>query len=102
MLRIFANVLDKENTLLIAEGFSFSDEHILDIIKRGLRNPTLKLIIFCYLKEELEAFSRKFSTFNNVEIVYSTVTNIDFQSFNDILHCVLPDYLQKVNTDNKG
>ena len=37
MLRIYANELDKENTLLITNGFSFDDEHILDITKRALK-----------------------------------------------------------------
>ncbi len=89
MLRIYANELDKENTLLIADGFSFDDEHILEITKRALKNPTLKLIVFCWDKEP-KAFEDKFSDFKNVEIVYSENENIDFVKFNEILIDVLP------------
>lgn len=31
LLRIYSNELDKENSLLIAEGFSFADEHIFEV-----------------------------------------------------------------------
>ena len=89
MLRIYANELDKENTLLIVDGFSFDDEHILEITKRALKNPTLKLIVFCWDKEP-KAFEDKFSDFKNVEIVYSENENIDFVKFNEILIDVLP------------
>jgi len=89
MLRIYANELDKENTLLIVDGFSFDDEHILEITKRALKNPTLKLIVFCWDKEP-KAFEDKFSDFKNVDIIYSENENIDFVKFNEILIDVLP------------
>jgi hypothetical protein len=89
MLRVYANELDKENTLLIADGFSFDDEHILEITKRALKNPTLKLVIFCWSKRPRK-YEKKFSEFNNVEIVYSETHNIDFEKFNEILIDVLP------------
>ncbi len=89
MLRIYANELDKENTLLIADGFSFDDEHILEITKRALKNPTLKLVIFCWAKRPRK-YEKKFAEFNNVEIVYSGNENIDFKKFNEILIDVLP------------
>ena len=90
LLRIFSNELDKENTLLIVEGFSFADEHILDIANRALKNPTLLLIIFCYQKTELVKFTTKFAPFNNVHIVYSEKGDIDFAKFNTILFELLP------------
>ena len=89
LLRIYSNELDKENTLLIAEGFSFDDEHLLDLTKRALKNPTLKLVIFCFDKESKE-YESKFSSFNNVDIVYSKKENIDFNKFNSILLDILP------------
>jgi hypothetical protein len=91
-----SNELDKENTLLLSEGFSFSDEHIYEIIKRSLRNPTLKLIIFCYGENEIETFKAKFNMFNNVEIIFSSTNNIDFSVFNDLLLEVLPSYLKDI------
>lgn len=90
LLRIYANELDKENTLLIAEGFSFDDEHIFDITKRALRNPTLKLIVFCFENEDITGYESKFSTYNNVDIVYSESEKIGFKRFNEILSEVLP------------
>ncbi len=89
LLRIYTNELDRENTLLIAEGFSFADEHLLDLTKRALKNPTLKLIVFCYDKNPSE-YENKFSPFNNVDIVYSEKENIDFSKFNAILLDLLP------------
>lgn len=90
LLRIYSNELDKENTLLITEGFSFADEHILDITKRALKNPTLRLIIFCFNKDEIEKYEDKFNTFNNVNVVYSDSANIDFNAFITILSEILP------------
>lgn len=78
LLRIYANQLDKENVLLIVIGFSFSDEHILEITKRALRNPTLKIIIFCYKVAERDLFKNKFSPFNNVDIVCSDNSDVSF------------------------
>lgn len=90
LLRIYANELDKENTVLIAEGFSFADEHILDLTKRALRNPTLKIIVFCYSKDCKDNFNNIFSAFNNVDLIYSETTNIPFDDFNTFLSEILP------------
>jgi len=93
LLRIYSNELDKENTLLIAEGFSFADEHILDLTKRALKNPTLKLVVFCYETSPVE-YENKFAPFNNVDIVYSEKENIDFATFNSILTDILPQKVE--------
>jgi len=90
LLRIYSNELDKENTLLIAEGFSFADEHIYDITKRALKNPTMRLIIFSFQKSELVEYEDKFQSFNNVNIVYSEKGKIDFENFICILSEILP------------
>lgn len=47
-LRLLSYELEKPQTVLICFGFSFNDEHITEIIKRSLTNPTLKVFIFCY------------------------------------------------------
>ncbi|MFP1732800.1 SIR2 family protein [Lonsdalea quercina] len=47
-LRLLSYELEKPQTFLICFGFSFQDEHILEIIKRSLSNPTLKVFVFCY------------------------------------------------------
>lgn len=89
LLRMFSNELDKENTLLISVGFSFNDEHILSLTKRALKNPTLKLIIFCN-ENEPECYMRKFPQSNNVEIIYNSDKRLDFRSFIKIFKTVLP------------
>ncbi|WP_394884787.1 SIR2 family protein [Clostridium butyricum] len=69
LLRIYCNELERENTLVIAFGFSFCDEHILDMTKRALNNPSLLLIIFSYKKEERDNFLEMFKENNNVWVI---------------------------------
>ncbi|GHU17952.1 hypothetical protein FACS1894163_09450 [Spirochaetia bacterium] len=101
LLRIFSNELDKENTLLIVSGFSFADEHLREIITRALRNPTLKIIIFCYAKDEVKSFNERFKQYNNVEIVYSLKDNIDLTKVCAILKAILPSGKDRIENDEK-
>jgi len=49
LLRLYANSLEKENSLLFVMGFSFADEHIRDITLRAANsNPTLQIIVFAF------------------------------------------------------
>jgi len=89
LLRIYANELDKENTLLIAEGISFEDEHILDITQKALRNPTLQLLVFCYEKDNVNSYEQKFGQYKNVDIVFDTQKVLGFSEFNSIMGNVL-------------
>lgn len=53
LMRMYANMLEKENSLLFAMGFSFADEHIRDItIRAANSNPTLQIIVFSYSDDE--------------------------------------------------
>lgn len=91
LLRIFANVMERENSLLVAFGFSFRDEHILEIVKRALRNPTLKLIICCYALEEVEELQQKFASYNNVSLLIPEETGkLDFPRLNSLLRAIVP------------
>lgn len=81
LLRIYANELDKENTLLVAEGFSFDDKHILQITIRALRNPTLRLMIFAHSQNSAKKYEKKFHRNSNVNIIYSDKEKIDFAAF---------------------
>jgi hypothetical protein len=85
MLRLYANQLDKENALLITEGVSFADEHILGLTQSALNNPTLRLVVFSHRKDNVTSYLEKFRPFNNVEIVYSESGSIDFDKFNSLL-----------------
>ncbi|WNC67539.1 SIR2 family protein [Thalassotalea nanhaiensis] len=88
LMRIYSNELDKEQTVLIAFGFSFQDEHLFDLTKRALRNSTLKIIIFAFNNSAKELLLEKFSNFNNVDIIYrSNDEQIKFEQFNDAMQC---------------
>jgi hypothetical protein len=87
LLRLYANELDKENTVLIAFGFSFVDQHIFDITKRALKNPTLKLIIFSYDATSVAGYSAKFDGYNNVDIISPEGNEkINFGSLNGVIN----------------
>lgn len=91
MLRIFANSMDRGNSVLFAFGFSFADEHILDITRRALRNPTAQLIIFSYDHQSAQTYSTLFAKHRNVLVVSpANGTNIDFARMTSMLTAALP------------
>ncbi|MBM2294117.1 SIR2 family protein [Sulfitobacter pseudonitzschiae] len=69
LLRLYSNAMEMENALLFAFGFSFADEHILDITRRAMRNPTAKVVIFAYSQNGAADFEKKFSAHRNVLII---------------------------------
>lgn len=78
ILRIYANELEKENSVLIVFGFSFADEHIRSITVRALNsNPTLTMIVFAYTKEVEEDIKKEINKSN------TTNNNILYLSPND-------------------
>lgn len=92
LLRLFSKAMDHENTALIAFGFSFADEHILDLTRRALRNPTTQLIIVSYSHESAAAYQAKFAKQRNVTILTPAAgTNINFQRLNELLISILPE-----------
>ncbi|ODA93071.1 hypothetical protein BFX40_09255 [Mesorhizobium sp. SEMIA 3007] len=91
LLRLFSKAMDKENTVLIAFGFSFVDEHILDLTRRALRNPTTQLIIVSFDHASAAGYESKFSKQRNVSILAPAAgVTIDFKSFNGMLTSILP------------
>lgn len=86
LLRLYSNAMEVENALLFVFGFSFADEHILDITRRALRNPTAKVIIFAYSFDGVADFEIKFSTHRNVLVVHpGQGTHLDFPTLNALL-----------------
>lgn len=66
LLRMYANHLEKENSVLFVLGFSFADEHIREITKRVLKsNPTLLIVVFCK-KDDVTWFKECFNFLNNL------------------------------------
>jgi hypothetical protein len=88
LMRLYSNELDKEQTTLMAFGFSFEDEHILDITKRALRNSTLKLIVFAFDQSAVNNLMAKFQIYSNVDIITpQPENNIKFSEFNQAISC---------------
>ena len=87
LLRIFPNELEKENALLVANGFSFRDEHILDLVKRSMVNPSLKILIFVYNESTIGDLQRLFGTPKNNNITYIALDGekLSLNYFNQIL-----------------
>lgn len=90
MLRALSYELEKPNSVLICFGFSFADEHILNLLKRSLSNPQLQLYICCYSPDSIAGMQKKFSGHNNVELVLLEDGVLDFTNFNQKVFTVNP------------
>lgn len=92
LLRQFSKAMDNENCVLFAFGFSFADEHILDLTRRSLRNPTAQLIIVAHDADSVEGYEAKFSKQRNVKIVTPAAgAAFDFAAFNQMLAAIPPE-----------
>lgn len=72
LLRIYANELEKDNSILIVLGFSFEDEHIRDLTLRVANsNPTLIIYIIAHSESSDIRLKTKFSSckYNNIKII---------------------------------
>lgn len=115
LLRLFANEMEKENTLLFALGFSFADEHIREITIRALNsNPTLQLYVLAFdqtakadIEKNLEIEKNRFLN-GNIEVVDpeifaklnsedDSVPKVKNFSFNDINTSVFEILAKRVN-----
>lgn len=91
LMRIYANSFDRENALFASFGFSFADKHILDITKRGLRNPTSMLALFSYDDDSTESFLSDFDSDRNVLIFHrEKKQEFNFDEVNRLLASVPP------------
>lgn len=89
LLRLYTNALEMENALLFVFGFSFADEHILDITRRALRNPTAKVVIFAYCQNRAADFEEKFAAHRNVLIIKPTDgQHIGFPELNSLFDVI--------------
>lgn len=72
------------------EGFSFKDEHILDLLKRSMINPTLKILLFCYEEKNIEDYEKYFSGSKNNNITYICLENarLSIEQLNQILSLI--------------
>jgi len=81
MLRLLSYELEKPDTVFISFGFSFADEHILNLVKRSLSNPSLQMFVCCFDDFERGQLQDKFQGFSNVELI-SVDGLLDFTTFN--------------------
>ena len=89
MLRLLSYELEKPDSVLITFGFSFADEHILNLVKRSLSNPTLQLYVCCFDEDEHAKMTELFRQNRNVSLV-STSSNLDFSKFNEEVFSLQP------------
>ena len=81
MMRLLSYELEKPDTIFIAFGFSFADEHILNLVKRSLSNPSLHMYICCFDDGEQKLMEQKFLGYANVELIRVDGA-LDFTAFN--------------------
>lgn len=91
MLRYMSHELEKENSVLIVFGFSFADEHILNIIKRSLANPTLKIYICCYTEDVESVMREKFLINDHIEYISIGNDTLKFDKFNKYVFSEKPE-----------
>lgn len=106
LLRLFANELEKENTVLYIMGFSMADEHIREITIRAIKsNPTLKIFLVSYTKSADDIIAN----FLNDSVDIKSFPNVDFicpeedfnlGKFNDYLLFPLRDSIVEYNKSN--
>lgn len=82
MLRLLSYELEKPDSVFIAFGFSFADEHILNLVKRSLSNPSLYMYVCCFDEKEKDSMEHKFLGFANVELIRVDGV-LNFTAFND-------------------
>jgi hypothetical protein len=91
MLRLYANELEKENSILYIMGFSMADEHIRDITFRAIKsNPTLNVFICSYTEsaddiiKNLKADNIDLKDFHNVELI-NPFDGFTINKFNELV-----------------
>ncbi|UPG87584.1 SIR2 family protein [Luteibacter aegosomatis] len=90
MLRMLSFELERENAVLITFGFSFADEHILNLVKRSLSNPLLMVFVTCFNATEHARLKDLFSAYPNVDCIMVDDGVLDFAAFNTMLSPVTP------------
>ena len=101
-LRLYCNELEKNNTILISFGFSFADEHILQMTKRALAsNPTLSLLIVSYNEESTMGYKKEFNDFSNVSLFQLTKKENDTDITIPFIQTELNNILEEVYNGTK-
>lgn len=83
ILRHLSYELERPQSVLIAFGFSFADEHILSLVQRALSNPSLTMYVVCYSESTKDWMQNLFSQYPNVKYIFSKEQALDFKLLND-------------------
>lgn len=83
MLRLLSYELEKPNAVLVTFGFSFADEHILNLVMRSLSNPGLQVFVCCYSASGYAAMEEKLRGHRNVKCLVLDNEKMDFTAFNE-------------------
>ena len=94
LFRHFANSIIQPQSVLIALGYSFYDEHINDIIYQALTIPSFTLIVANYSKEGNENIE-KLNRLNDSRILIIDEDNTDLSTFTGFVKNVMPDLYEE-------
>lgn len=89
MLRYLSYELEKPHAVLLTFGFSFADEHIRQLVRRSLSNPSLQVYICCYSAGARTIIDRHFGEFPNVQAIVLD-DPLDFTVFNEQVFTASP------------
>ncbi|MBF2641718.1 SIR2 family protein [Listeria seeligeri] len=77
MLRMLSFELEKKDSVLIVFGFSFADEHILEIARRSMVNPFLKIYVIAYNKKSKETIEKALGKGTQIEFIPNFEEKVD-------------------------
>lgn len=102
IFRNFSKCLTENQNTLVTIGYSFLDEHINDIIRTGLYNPNLTLLIhsFGIIDESSPAFLQTLKTRSASDQRIVIFEGELVGSFNNVVRYLIPlsSYIQKKDT----
>ena len=70
LLRMLSFELEKQDSVLVVFGFSFADEHILEIVRRSIVNPKLKIYVIAFNKDAKAQIESKLGNLGGNTIEY--------------------------------
>lgn len=97
-MRMYSNILERENAVLFVTGFSFADEHIKKITIRALNsNPTLIVIVFCFNESDKKNIDALFPNLKYRNL-YTDFVDYNFQKVvNEVFLSIAKNFESSIN-----
>ena len=97
-MRMYSNILERENSVLFVTGFSFADEHIKKITIRALNsNPTLIVIVFCFNESDKKNIDALFPNLKYRNL-YTDFVDYNFQKVvNEVFLSIAKNFESSIN-----